>query len=1266
MDSADALVESLLVALADENGDVRGSAATALARIRPGWRKDSGLAERMLRTLLSDLASHSEIHRNEVLQVVAAAAPEAVRRAALEHPQPGARALALRALTSLDEPEVRATVSALLGDADAGVRWVAANWLVDQMDDAAVPVLIEALGDPERAAAASEALARLGSPTAVGPLVKKWATAGKSDEHVRALAEKLDPSWMRHPEARAALPWLITYWVGGGEDASPLLDQIDPDWNRHPSTRACITTLTERWFESVTFRPEPTRYGYGYGYGDSEKQLEQAKRNRNVIEKRLSRIDRDWPRSPEFRAALPSLVKRWVELVTSTDGSSRNAELRDILAEMDPDWPRSPELRSLVPWLVESWVKLVISSDAPLGKTELRELLVAVDPDWPRSPELRAQFPSWMRRWVDLVTSSRASSGAAELQELLAKANPEWRRSPEVGALLPSLVERWVNLVAASGPSSSEAYMRELFSEADPHWYAPSKMMKHRAKLLEGWASGHDLSTLLDRIDDGWRRSADAWRLVERACASWIEGNSALAADLDAIAPGWRQLRIARVLEDMTKDDRHRYSRSAVYGETARHLRPFGALAIDVLTSRLQSSDANVRNEAVAVLRELNGPAVVESIERVLGTGFEQRTEALKLLGEIGGQSSIPIFAQTLAHTDHRATALTGLIATLKRITEEDLSVEAQVSLYGVVDLVLAHAAQKDASAPWDALGAALVATLARIQDRAALNALGRFVSSGIPTLRKAALEKVVNWVDRVELITDIDTLIPCLVEAAVDPDAAVRANVARVLLKATAVVGASPLVNGLLLLASMDPEEQVRAAAATTPGAIRAPEWRTVFECCRHLLVRNLTHTSGEVRIAAAKAIALLTARTEDGSPDDEALVLDLVALGRRTEAARILVEKVLPSLKRNGQYRRCVELLTTVIPSGSHPEGIDSEARLSVLNSLARYYWSLGEDLQAFAALESANVMQSPSTPKRDVSEDHRRSVCPPTRSLGRTRAEPPVASAVTVSLMGLDEVRCNFAAMCITQGQLRRAEEILMRVEPSHQPRADLVLAALACARGQLRIAGEIIDRLRLGLAATGNKQLAFQIEVVATLRALIQRVPDAAVTASRAQELAGENGDAEELMVGAVLDVVSRIAVGSPRATLAELAAIRDRTANLGLDGYNALILLAEAMLHGRDGNPILARTCAEKASDWAGARGRRIERALAEVLLGEISRVLGLQSDALIHAERAQEAATCDGATYSFMPGLTGAQRLIVSLHSTAVFLRSSPKLREQP
>jgi hypothetical protein len=139
--------------------------------------------------------------------------------------------------------------------------------------------------------------------------------------------------------------------------------------------------------------------------------------------------------------------------------------------------------------------------------------------------------------------------------------------------------------------------------------------------------------------------------------------------------------------------------------------------------------------------------------------------------------------------------------------------------------------------------------------------------------------------------------------------------------------------------------------------GAIGLGDRAALLKSGWPMLRRALGHGRSEPRQAAVEAVAfLLEPAPTDGEADSP--FDDLVALGRRDDAARALLEGVLPTLERRGEYRRCLEVQARLdrVHAESPPLGT---AALSAMSSVrAGYLWALGD---APAALNAAKVAAS-----------------------------------------------------------------------------------------------------------------------------------------------------------------------------------------------------------------------------------------------------------------------------------------------------------------
>jgi HEAT repeat protein len=80
----------------------------------------------------------------------------------------------------LGDPQAIPALIQALGDSNRAVRAVAAEALGDLGDPQAIPALIQALGDSDREVrrASAEALGKLGDPQAVPALIKRWGIIG--------------------------------------------------------------------------------------------------------------------------------------------------------------------------------------------------------------------------------------------------------------------------------------------------------------------------------------------------------------------------------------------------------------------------------------------------------------------------------------------------------------------------------------------------------------------------------------------------------------------------------------------------------------------------------------------------------------------------------------------------------------------------------------------------------------------------------------------------------------------------------------------------------------------------------------------------------------------------------------------------------------------------------------------------------------------------------------------------------------------------------
>lgn len=214
-------LDPLVKALADEEPRVRWHAARAIGLIGheaasaiPGLVKLFGDADPVVVTQAAAAIGHirQDDERDEIpaldRDLYAGAVDPLVKT--LVHPDPRARRAAVRALRHLatSRQELLATIRTQLGDSDPAAVLPALHTLADMEEDA-VPFLIEALADPKSRYWAEVVLAEIGAEAAaaVEPLAKVAADAPIEErvQAILALAAIGEPATAAAPQLLAAL-----------------------------------------------------------------------------------------------------------------------------------------------------------------------------------------------------------------------------------------------------------------------------------------------------------------------------------------------------------------------------------------------------------------------------------------------------------------------------------------------------------------------------------------------------------------------------------------------------------------------------------------------------------------------------------------------------------------------------------------------------------------------------------------------------------------------------------------------------------------------------------------------------------------------------------------------------------------------------------------------------------------------------------------------------------------------------------------------------
>ncbi len=243
-------LDALVTALADEEPRVRWHAARAIGLIGheaataiPALVKllddDDPVAVTQAAAAIGHIREDDD--RGEIpaadREIYAAAVDPLVAK--LVHPDPRARRATVRALRQLatSRQDLLTAVSKQLGDADPAAVLPALHTLAD-MEEEAVPFLVEALGNPKSRYWAEVVLAEIGeeAATAVEPLAKV-AADGPIEERVQAilaLAAIGEPALAAAPQIRSALDssdsslrYVAAYALGKlrDKDADPALEQ---------------------------------------------------------------------------------------------------------------------------------------------------------------------------------------------------------------------------------------------------------------------------------------------------------------------------------------------------------------------------------------------------------------------------------------------------------------------------------------------------------------------------------------------------------------------------------------------------------------------------------------------------------------------------------------------------------------------------------------------------------------------------------------------------------------------------------------------------------------------------------------------------------------------------------------------------------------------------------------------------------------------------------------------------------------------------------